>query len=662
MARDEDILAEAREAFRLCQEAEAHNRAEALDDIRFARLGEQWPEPVRRAREREQRPCLTINRLPAFIRQVVNDARQNKPSIRVRPADDRADPATAEVINGLIRNIEYVSDADIAYDTAAESAVTCGIGYLRVGIGYAHDDGFEKDIRIERVANPFTVYGDPRSTAADSSDWTTAFVTELLPRDVFAAAYKGAEPAGWDAGYAGVEGPWLQDGGVLVAEWWKREEVLRTILRLSDGTVVEAGRFAAARDAFEALGLRVVGERESRSWKVTQRIVTGAEVLEETVWAGRYIPIVPVYGDEVNVEGRRHFRSLVRDAKDPQRMFNYWRTTSTELVALAPKAPFVGPRGAFKTDESKWATANTQSHPYLEYDGPVPPQRQAFAGVPAGALQEALNAADDLKAIMGLHDASLGAAGNETSGRAILARQREGDTATFHFIDNLTRAIRHTGRILLDLIPAVYTGERVVRVLGEDGTPRTVAVSGRAADDQRQQAGQEAGQQVGQQAGMYDLSAGKYDLVVRAGPSFTTKREEAAAQMTELIRAFPAAAPVLGDLLAKNLDWPEADTVAERLQSLLPQRAQAQDPAMAQQIQGMQAEIRRLAQENRALEAEAAIKARELEIKAFEAETRRIEAMAKLRQAGQPTGPAAQAVRGDAIIPDLAPGAPLRGM
>jgi hypothetical protein len=230
-------------------------------------------------------------------------------------------------------------------------------------------------------------------------------------------------------------------------------------------------------------------------------------------------------------------------------MFNYWRTTSTELVALAPKAPFIGRKGAFDTDQAKWTTANSQTHAFIEYDGPEPPQRQPFAGVPAGALQEALNAADDLKSIMGLHDASLGARSNETSGKAILARQREGDVSTFHYIDNLSRAIRHAGRILIDLIPKVYSTQRMVRILGPDGVPALAAVNGAEGGGGR----------------VFDLGAGRYDLTVRAGPSFASRREEAASQMIELIRAFPPAAPLIGDLLAKNLDWPGADEVARRL-------------------------------------------------------------------------------------------------
>ncbi len=620
---DDDILKEAREAFERAADAEAENRREALDDLRFARLGEQWPEAIRRERDLDGRPCLTINRLPAFIRQVVNDARQNKPAIVVHPVDDAADPETAEVFNGLIRHIEQSSDAEVAYDTALDFAVTGGFGYFRINTRYACDDGFDQDLVVERVANPFSIYGDPDGTAADSSDWNSAFVVDTLPKAAFEARWKGAEVVDWSAdSYASLTGPWLDGDRVMVAEQWIREAVKRTIVALSDGQVVELAVYEKQKAMFDALGVKVVGRpRDVASHKVTQRIMTGAEVLETVEWAGRFIPIVPVYGEELHVDGRRRLRSLVRDAKDPQRMFNYWRTTSTELVALAPKTPFIGRKGAFETDSAKWATANTQTHAYIEYDGPEPPQRQPFAGAPAGALQEAMNASDDMKAIMGLYDASLGARSNETSGRAIMARQREGDVSTFHYIDNLNRAMRHAGRILLDLIPTVYATPRVLRILGPDGQAKAVSVNQPAQADPLGQ--------TRKVEKIFDLTVGKYDLIVRAGPSFTSRREEAANQMIELIRAYPAAAPVIGDLLAKNLDWPGADEVASRLQSMLPPKAAGASP----EVQAAQAQMAKLAQalsaakvQIAALQQDRSHEARKLEIDAFEAETNRLRA------------------------------------
>ncbi|MCR5879425.1 portal protein [Phenylobacterium sp. J367] len=624
---DEDLIKEAREAFELAADAEAENRRDALDDLKFARLGEQWPAAMKRARELDGRPTLTINRLPAFIRQVVNDARQNKPAIAVHPVDSGADPETAEVFNGLIRHVEQSSDAEVAYDTALDFAVTGGFGYFRINTRYAADDGFDQDLVVERVANPFSIYGDPDSTAADSADWNSAFVVDSLPKTAFEARWKGADAVDWTAdAYASLGAPWLEGERVMVAEWWRRERVEKTILALSDGQVIEEATYKAQKTMFDALGVSVVGQpRTVAGHKVTQRILTGGEVLETVDWAGKYIPIVPVYGEELFVDGRRRLRGLVRDAKDPQRMFNYWRTASTELVALAPKTPFIGRKGAFETDSAKWASANTESHAYIEYDGNDPPMRQPFAGPPAGALQEALNAADDMKAIMGLQDASLGARSNETSGRAIMARQREGDTSTFHYIDNLSRAIRHAGRIMLDLIPKVYATPRVVRVLGVDGQAKSVAAApgGQAAAGQ----GGEALRKLGR---IYDLGAGKYDLTVRSGPSFTSRREEAANQMIELMRAFPAAAPVIGDLLARNLDWPGADEIATRLAALLPPQAKGAAPEveqakqqlgqLAQALQAAKAEIAALKQDR-------AHEARKLQIEAFEAETNRLRAL-----------------------------------
>jgi hypothetical protein len=610
-ASDDDVLKEARDAFSQCQDAERDNRKTALDDIKFAREGEQWPSDIVKQRQQEGRPCLTINKMPAFIRQVVNDARQNKPSIKVHPADSGADPETAEVMNGLIRNIEYTSNADTAYDTATECAVSGGFGYIRVGLDYAYDDSFDMDITINRVSNPFSVYGDPNSRAADSSDWDVAFVVDRLSFKQFETEYKGSEKVNWDDdSWTELKGSdWIDDKTVQVAEWWTREKIDRPIVLLQNGAVLDREELENDEDLQILLQtgmLQVHGERMAKSCKVKQRTMSGVEVLEDRDWLGKYIPIIPVYGDEFDIEGKRFFRSLIHNGVDAQRMFNYWRTTSTELVALAPKTPFIGPVGAFNTDMAKWNSANKQSHPFIQYDpaalkGAPPPQRIPLdGGIAAGALQEALNASDDMKAVIGLYDASLGAKSNETSGKAILARQREGDVSTFHFIDNMARAIRHTGRVLLDLIPKVYTSERIIRVIGEDGSQEARTVNTKEPVEQTDKKGKTF-------LAMHDLTAGKYDLTVTTGPSFTTRREEAAMQMTEMIRAFPQAAPVVGPHLAKNLDWPGADEIAEELEAVksgqIPEQAQKQMEELAQKVE-------KLEQENLSLKVDTTVEAK----------------------------------------------------
>jgi hypothetical protein len=524
----------------------------------------------------------------------------------------------------------------VAYDTAIEASVSGGFGYWRVGMDYAYDDTFEMDLSIERVANQFAVYGDPDSMSADSSDWNVAFVVEPMRKDEYKAKYKGKKNADDSEVCIDFEsdawrdaGPWLDDETVMIAEWWRREEVEREIVKCSNGFVYDKEEFDAdpnLQAAVDAGILQVVGTRTTKSHKVKQVIMSGADVLAVNDWPGKYIPIIPVYGDEINIEGKRYFRSLIHSAKDAQRMFNYWRTTSTELVALAPRVPWIGRVGTFNTDADRWATANTTSHSYLEFDGEAPQRQPLDVGPAAGALQEALNASDDMKAIIGIYDASLGARSNETSGKAIMARQREGDVATFHFIDNLSRAIRHTGRILIDLIPKVYSDERVIRVLGEDGSPKSVKVNGQEPAPVIGKDGKpEVDDQGNQMMALHDLTAGKYDLTVTTGPSFTTRREEAAMQMTEFVRAFPAAAPVIGDILAMNLDWPGADEIAERLKKINPAlQGQGIPPEVQQMIQEGQQAIQELTQKVQALEADKSIDQ-------FNAETDRMKVVGDLR-------------------------------
>jgi len=644
--QDNELIELAKEQFAQALDAFEANQTRYEKDVKFGRMGEQWNADDIEERKNQGRPSLTINRMPSFIRQVVNDARQNKPSIKVHPFDDTADPDTAEVINGIIRNIEQVSKADLAYDTAIDCATSGGFGYFRIDLDYADDDTFDLDIRINRILNPLTIYPDAASTSADSSDWNYCFVTEMMPRDEFDEQYPNAEAIDWSPTHLDDnDQAWYDKDQVRVAEYWVREPINKTIYLMSTGDVVSEEIYNELQAEYEATGIELLNTRETTSHKVTQYIMNGQEVLETNEWPGKYIPIVPLYGEEIFIDGERHFFSLIHFAKDAQTIYNYWRTTTTELVAMAPKTPWIGPAGAFDTDLDRWQNANTETYSYLEYDGEVPPQRQPFAGPPAGALQEALNASDDMKSVMGLHDASMGAQSNEISGVAISKRVREGDTSTYHFIDNMARAIRHAGVIIVDLMPLIYSKPRMMRVLGEDGMAQTVAVNQQITEEQQMLQGQQMMERFEAMSAIYDLTVGKYDVTVKAGPSYTTQREEARESMIALLQAFPQAASVTGDLVVDAMDWPNSDVFAKRLKALLPpgvadDRDDPRIAQMAQQMQGMEQVINQLMADREGKQAaiqvdreKLVIDSRKVDIDYMQAETKRMEAEIKNKEA-----------------------------
>ena len=623
------LLDRVRKDFTSCADHWKDNHLAYADDVRFGRLGEQWDAGMAKERANNGRPVLTINKLPPFIRQVVNDARQNKPTIKVLPQDSEADPKTAEIYSGLIRNIESASDADVAYDTALDCAASGGFGFFRINLAYADDSTFDQNIVFERISNPLTVYPDPDSQACDSSDWNICFVADWMEKRAFEAAFPDADPIDFDS--KDFPSNWKEGRDrVLVAEYWRRDVVLKKLILLTNGETVFEEDFLERTepliDPETMIPVTPAGpSRMVETHKVTRYLVTGAAVIEETAWPGKIIPIIPVWGEEVVLEGKRYFRSLIRDAKDAQVLYNVNRTASGEAVARAPIANWVAEQGSV-VDPGKWETSNQIPYSVLEYKkGATPPQRVGMPPIPAGNLQEALTASDEMKAIIGIYDAGIGARSNETSGRAIMARQRESDTSTFHFIDNLSRAIRCAGRILIDLIPQVCTPGRVLRALGEDGAPE-VFRAGTPEDVQRAQ--MEAQEQQDSIQAIYALGVGRYDLTVAVGPGFNTRREEAATQMIELIRAYPDAAPLLGDLLARNLDWPGADEIAERMEAVQqrmnqPQQAPAQempDPAAIAKARTDQFNAQVKAEQGQ----------QKLDIDAFEAETSRMKAVADL--------------------------------
>lgn len=575
MSKREDPDSEVYEALHRYEEAEGvwdQVRQDGLADIRFALNGEQWPIEIEEQRKREGRPCLTINRLPAMYRQVVNDARQNRPSIKVRPVDNKTDAATADIYAGIIRNIESTSDADVAYDTAVACAISSGWGFWTYDIDYADDSSFDFDIKFRRILNHMSVLFDPLTQAADSSDWRFAFITEDMARTEFEKKYPGAQAVSFE-GQGPLSQGWFGENTVRLAEYFTRDPYIKTIWKMSDGQVFDEETLKKVAEPLAAVGITAEASRQTKGYKVNYRLMTGAEDLEKKTWPGSLIPVVPCYGEEVNIDGKRVFYSMIHHGKDAQRSFNFWRSAGAELIALAPRTPWVINENALPSDPAeveKWGNSNSESHAYLLYRGGQAPERTQFAGVPAGVLQEANLAADDMREIIGVNNAAMGVPNpRQESGRALMQRRKEADTSTYHFTDNLARAVRCGGRILVDLIPHVYSAPQIMRVMGLDGKTQNVPVNQPIPTGK---INQETGQEITR---VYDLTVGKYDVVVEAGPSFTTRREETAEMMQTFLTAAPQAAPILGPVMMKMADVPDGEKYTAMLATMMPPAARA---------------------------------------------------------------------------------------
>lgn len=648
-ARKEALLTRAKDRYKVLEEYWADNRKAAVEAIKFA-AGDQWPQPIKEKREKANRPALVLDKLSQYRRQVVNDGRQNRPTIKFRPVDDGGDIKVAEAFQGLTRSILAKSNADEAFDTALDHACGHGFGYFRVLTDYAYPGSFEQEISVKRVRNSISVLLAPHQ-CADGSDAEDGFVEDQMPKSAFEAKWPNAEKVKFAEFGDDYGDGWLDENTVKVVEYFYKEPTEKTVYLLEDGTTVDK----EAYDKALLIGPQpaMVKSRLVRSNVVKWCRMTGAEILEEGEWAGEYIPIVPVYGTETDINGKVTYSGLTKPGMHGQMLYNFARTAFAERVALTPKAPWVAAVGQTE-DNPDWQTANEENHSVLTYNpvdinGQVqpPPQRQSAADIPAGFAQEMQQAEHDIQSALGMYAASLGQQSNEKSGRAIMARQREGDVATFHYHDNLNRAIRHLGRILLDLIPKIYDTKRVVRLLNEDGTTKDAMVAPGLGMPSAKVDGME----------IFDLSAGHYDVETMTGPSFTTKRQESSEAMIELAKGNPNVWMTHGDLIVKAQDWPGADDFAKRTRATMPpplQQAIAQseqegDDPQAQQmqmqlqqmqqqaqqaiqereqaLQQMQAQMQQMEQEAKSKDDDRALKARELEIKAYEAKTARMQAL-----------------------------------
>jgi hypothetical protein len=579
---NQKLLEKIKGRWKAMSDADQENRREAMEDMKFCFVpGNQWD--LNMKQERGQRPAYEFNKVRISVKRVINDMRANRPAGKVR-AIEGGDKETAELYEGLIRNISNRSEFETITDYAAEYQVAGGFAAWRVDVDYADDDIFDQDIWVRGIENPYCLYHDPAAKdfmKRDAEDW---ILTERITHGEFERRFgEDAEKSDFQGDIEFDDEDWADEDDVRIAEYWYKKPVTKELWQLQDGTVVDSESDEAKAIPPEA----ILKTREVMTNKICRVMASGQRLLTEPEdWAGRKFPFVVVYGEYIVVDGKTQWHGLVRHAKDAQRSYNVARTSVIENIAQAPKSKILATAEQVAGLEQQWQTAHKKNYPFMLYNSdpnaPGPPQMLPGPSVPSGLAAEQQFASDDLKAVTGIFDASIGARGNETSGRAIYARQQQGEIATFNYQDNMSKAVQYTYEILIDLIPEIYDAEREIRVLGSDGAEDYKRINQVVMDYETMTA-----------IRVNDITTGKYDVTVTSGPNFATQRQEAAETYSQLAQGNPEIMSIAGDLVFKSMDLPYAEDIGERLKFLLPPQVQeslGEDKEVPPEVQQMMAQ------------------------------------------------------------------------
>ncbi len=567
---DLDLLARVKDRFHVMAESDEENRRLAMDDLKFVNVpGEQWDNNMKQLRG--ERPCYEFNKVRISCKRIINDMRANRPQGKVR-AVEQSDKTLTEINEGLCRNIWSISDGDSVIDNAAEYQVAAGMACWRVVTEYSDDDAFDQDIKVHAIQNPFCLYVDPACKdflKRDADDWV---LTEKMSEEEYRTRWPKAEINSFEDQIEFDDEDWHDDDQVRIAEYWYKTPVKKTLWMVPG----EQGNMVVDADSDEAQAMLKNGfnpedvkTREVMTHKIEWCIVSSEAVLERGEWASREFPFIMIYGEWVYVDGRMYWWGLPRFAKDAQRSYNVARTAVSETIAQAPKSYMWATTAQAKGLESQWTEAHRKNYPWMLYNpdpkAPGPPTRVGGADIPAALIQETQLASDEIKAVTGIYDASLGDRGNETSGRAIYARQQQGEIATFNYQDNMAKGIQRTWEIMLSLIPEIYDTERELRIIGSDGAEAYHRVNQTEQDPA-----------TGQVLRINDMASGKYDVTVTVGPNFSTLRQEAAETYGNMAQQFPEIMGFAGDLIMKSMDLPYAEDIADRMKAMLPPQIQQQ--------------------------------------------------------------------------------------
>lgn len=548
----------------------------AQDDIRFL-AGHQWSEADMRERGND-RITLTINDLGQYMDKVIGDLRQNPTAINVIPADFAAAKTkfvsingreydATEVYAGLIRQIEYKCSAKDHYNLAGQHAAESGLGYLRLYSDYNDMVSFNQDLRIERIKNRFGVFCDPMASEPDWSDQNWCFIPNWIKRDDFVKQHPTANASQIIDGATNGAQFWGKEGYLQVTEYYWREEYEFQIAQLDDGSIISDGGNSLSDEEKEdaertwelaRAGNRIGRTRKHKSYRIKWAKITYHDVLEGPyILPGTIIPVAPVIGKRIEGDEDVYHYGLVRFAKEPKRMENFWLSSATERVAQAPKAPYLVTDTMIQKHKAQWDSANRGLKPYLVFtpdsQQPTGPQREMQPTMPAGEIQMMMQMREIVKGAVGLHDAAIGKDTNKQSGRALLALENSANVGNFVFTDNLRSAVSYIGRCLLEWIPSIYDSERIITIRHDNGETDTIKLN-----------------QVEDGKLVNDIRAGTFDQDVTTGPAYATLRQQAVDNMTLLFQSSPDMMMNFADLWFGNMDFPGAKQMAKRARKMVP--------------------------------------------------------------------------------------------
>lgn len=665
--KDLEVVKEAKDRFTICVDWEAQARTWFDWDYKFSNGDAhnlyQWDNAIVQDRLANNRPILTINKTQQHNLQVINDQKQNKPGVNIRPVGESASFEAAQVFQEVVRHIEYISSAESVYDNATSFQVQAGIGYWRIITDYIDSRSFDQEIYIKPIKDPRAVYLDPDINEDDGSDARFGFIFNDMPKDLFDSKYpKFKDKIGSNNSVFGVvHDPWINDKSIKIVEYYKKTQEEETLVGFvipenMEGAGDQVIKFISELEEFEKLAydkikqvnddLKKIKERVPEEFDLREREVltdniewfkiAGDIIIDRGPWLGKYIPIVRLVGTETVIDGildrKGHTRALI----NAQQMYNYNTSANVEYGALQTKAPWLAATQAIEGYEEYYKTANAVNHSYMPYnafdeDGNTlpPPTRPLPPQASEGYVKGLTIAQNEMMMASGQYQAQMGENENAKSGVAINARQRQGDRATYHFIDNNAKAIRFTGKILIDLVPKIYDTKRIMRISATDGSIMEVTIDPKAKQAYQKLPPPENGiiardkhEQIIQL--IFNPNVGIYDVQSEVGPSFATRRQEAFNALTQIAQQNEQFMNIAGDILWKVADFPEAQVLAERWRKIIPPNitGDALDPeiekTMTEASQRLEQQLALIAKQSQEL----ADKDRELDIKAKEAETK----------------------------------------